>query len=151
MAFDNHEGGDVFNNSSEASDHGAFTDEAELVYGTEAGEDGVVFYGDVACDGGVIGKNDVVADLAFMRDVGVAKKEVVVADSSWGFGGGSSVDGYVFTECVVVADDELSLFATVFEVLGQASNGGKGEGLAAFADDGVTFDNDVAIKLRLSS
>ena len=75
----------------------------------------------------IVGKDGVVADLALVRHMRVAEKEIVVADASWGFGAGAAMDGHVFAEGVVIPNVEVGFLPLELEILGAASKGGKGK------------------------
>jgi len=51
-----------------------FADPAELVGGGQAGNDRIVIDGAVAGETTIVRKNDMIAELAIMRDVAVAKE-----------------------------------------------------------------------------
>ena len=88
-----------------------------------------------------------VVNIAFMGHVGVAKEEIMIANTRRSIGSRASMNGYIFAKCVVVTYDELSLFALLLKILGHSSEHGKGEGPAAFPDSGITFDDDVAVQV----
>ena len=58
-----------------------FPDATELVHGGESGNDGVIIHSDVPGETAVVGKDDVIPQLAIVRDVRVAEEEVVRADA----------------------------------------------------------------------
>ena len=74
------------------------------------------------------------AELAVVCDVGVAKEEVVAADSCRGMFVSSAMDGTVFAEGVSVANFESCWFSFVFEVLGFFADSSEGEKLVVSAD-----------------
>lgn len=81
VPINDHEGRDVLDDFRESADDRVFPDSAELVDGGEAGDDRVVFHGDVSGEAAVVGKNDVISKLAIVSDVGVAEEEIVRADA----------------------------------------------------------------------
>ena len=105
----------------------------------------------VTSNGRVVRENSMVGYLALVSHMGVTQEKVVVADSGGAFWSGSAMDGYVFTEGVVVADKELSLLALVFEILCAAAECCKGVSGAALANDGVLRNSDVAVKMGVST
>lgn len=107
--------------------------------------------GDMACDSGVVGENGVVANMALVGDVGVAKEKVVVSDLSGSVGGGPAMNGDVFSKGVIVPNEQLGLLALVFQVLSSSSKGGKGISIATLTDDGVTLDDDMTAQARIGS
>lgn len=64
-------------NFRKAADDRVFPDAAELVRGGEAGHDGMIANGAVPGETAVVGKDDVIAELAIVGHVGVAEEEVV--------------------------------------------------------------------------
>ena len=77
---------------------------------TETGDDRVVANGNVTRNGSIVREDSVIADLAFVGHVCVAEEEVVISDPSWCIWGGSSVDGDVLSEGVVITDMEMGGF-----------------------------------------
>lgn len=67
----------------------------------------------------------------------------MVADAGGDFLSGATVDGGVFTEGVVVSDEQGGRFANVFQILGDLSDGREGEEGVVLSNGGVAFDNDV--------
>lgn len=106
----------------------------------------MVFDGDVAAEGAVVGEDDVVTDLAVVGDVGVAEEEVIGADAGGDGLVGAAVDGAVFAEDVAVTDDEVGWFAEVLEVLGFSAYGGEGEELVVRADLRGAGEDDVGVE-----
>ena len=86
------------------------------------------------------------ADLAVVGDVRVAQKQVVRADARDGIRVGAAVDRGVFAENIVVADFQIGGISDVFEVLGFASDGRKGEKLVGAAEFRVALENDVRVQ-----
>ena len=106
---------------------------------------------DVAGNGGVVGKDDVVGDMAFVGHVSIAEEEVVVANPGRGVRGRAAMNGHVFAKSIVVTNDELGLLTFVFQVLGSPSDGSKGIGVAALADSGIALDDDMAAEVGMRS
>ncbi len=145
-AFDDHEGGDVADDSAHSADHGHFSDADELVDTGHASDGDVVFDGDVAGDADVVGDGDVVLDLDIVAKVDHGHEVVVVADFGEFALFGSAVDGDVFSEDVVVANLEVGGLAFVLSVLGVAANDGALGEDVVFADGGVGFDGHVGVE-----
>lgn len=120
-------GGHVFIDECAALYHDVRTQVAELVYQCSAADDGVVVYDDFACQLCSVGDDDVVAYAAVVCYVRVGHNQAVVAHDGAAFGGCAAVDGDVFAQGGVVADDGVGFFASEFEVLGYCAYDGTGE------------------------
>jgi hypothetical protein len=67
---------------------------------------------------GSIGHNDIISQFTIVRYVAVGHEEVVISyDGYPDIGGRGPVDGHVFPDCIVVPDNNPSLFAFEFQVL----------------------------------
>ena len=141
------EGAYVLHDFGHAAYHGAGTDLDELVDAAHAADDGVVFYGDVACYAGEAGHDDVVSEVAVMGYVGVSLQHIVGTDAGFAVFAGGAVDGHVFADQVVVADDYGAVFVTELEILGVFPDDGMGVNVVFFShayvlgDDGVGADD----------
>ena len=87
-----------------------------------------------------------VTDDAVVSDVRVAEEEVVIADRGGGVWRGGAVDGCVFAEGVSIANNEISWFAFVFQILRQLANRSEWKEQVIFADAGVSIDHDMGFK-----
>jgi len=56
------------------------------------------------------------------------------------------MDGGIFTEDIMISDDECGGFALVFQVLRFGADGGEGKELIIFTDFGVAVDDDVGVE-----
>ena len=73
---------------------------------------------DMAAEGRSVGQNDVVADVAIVRDVGVSHDQYMASHASQAAAlDGAAVDGDELANLVMVTDLEPSGFAGVGEVL----------------------------------
>lgn len=151
VAIGDDEGGDVLDDFGEAADHGVIADADELMRAAETGDDDVVSDVDVAGEHGGVGQDVVVAELAIVGDVGVGEEEVVVPDGGGLAGAGGAVEGDVFAEDVVVADDQAGGFAGVFQVLAFDADGGEGEKFVPRSDGRAAVDDDVGVQLAIGS
>lgn len=143
VAVNDHKGRHIAHDASKSGNHGVLAHAAELVYRTEAGDDGVVAYGDVACDGGIVREDGVAPDLALVGNMGIAQEEVVVADSSGSLRLGAAMDGDVLAKGIVIANVEVGLLALELQVLRPSAERGKGVGITALTDGGISLDDDV--------
>ena len=101
----------------------------------QAAEDGVIADDDVAGQGRVVGHDDVIAEQAVMRDMGADHEQAVVADPGHHAAAlGAGVDGHMFADDVVAADDQARCLALVFQVLRLVADGGEGKDARALAD-----------------
>ena len=146
IAVGDHVGRDVLNDLRTSAGHGMRPDAAELVCGGEAGNNGVVPDGAMAGEAAIVGKDDVVAELAIVRDVGVAEEKIVRADAGWQLLVGATVDRAVFAEHVVVADLQRRGLADVFQVLGFPADDREGEKLVAFPKNRVRLQDHVGME-----
>src|SRR5690606_34066547 len=97
----------------------------------------------------IVGEDDVVAELAIVRDMHVSHDPVVAAqarDATVLYR--TKVDGDEFTDRVAVADDQLRRFARVLLVLRRSANGSELEDMVVATDGGVTFDHDMRANTR---
>ena len=69
IAIDDGERWDILYDLGAASDDGMLSDAAKLMGTGKAGDDDMILYDDMASKGPVIGEDDVIADLAIVRDV----------------------------------------------------------------------------------
>ncbi len=99
---------------------------------------------DVAPQGGVVGHDDAVAHPAIVGHVGVGQEEVAPAHGGDAAAAGRApVHGGKFPDGVVVADDQLGLFALEFQVLGHLPENRKLKDAAAAADGSEVPDHHV--------
>ena len=83
---------------------------------------------DVAAEGRGVGQNDVVADVAIVRDVGVSHHQYMAAHASQSAAlDGAAVDGDKLANLVMVADLEPRGFAGVGEVLRRHADRAEGK------------------------
>jgi hypothetical protein len=72
---------------------------------------------------GGIGHNDIISQPAIVRDVTVSHQKVIISyDSHPDVGGCGPVDGHIFPDCIVVPDNNPSLFPLEFQVLGACAD-----------------------------
>ncbi len=122
------------------------TDAAELMHGGEATEHNVVLNDDMAREGSVVGKDDVIPHDAVMRDVGVSEEVVIASDDGLRADQGSTIHGAKLAEDVVVTHFEEGGFACIFEVLRLLTDAGVGVELVPFSDRGRAAKGDVVLQ-----
>lgn len=103
VAIDDHEWRYVLNDFGKSADDRMFPDPAELMDRSKAGNDRVILNRHVPREAAVVGKNDVIAELAVMRDVGVTEKQIVRADAGGQFCMRAAMHRAVFAEHVVIS------------------------------------------------
>ena len=88
------------------------------MYRTERAHHSPLSDRDVAAEGRGVGQNDVVADVAIVRDVGISHNQYMASHASQTAAlDGPAVDGDKLANLVMVTDLEPSRFAGVGEVL----------------------------------
>lgn len=128
------------------ADDGMLADPTELVRGGEPRDDRVVTDGDVSGKAAVVGKDDVIPQLAIVRDVGIAEEKIVRADARGQLLMRATVDRAVLTEDVVIAYFQSCRLTDVFEILGFPADGSEGEKLVAFPKAGVALQDDMRVQ-----
>ncbi len=146
ISIHDHERRHVLHHLRATADDRVFPDPAELMRRGEAGNDGVVLDDDVAGEAHGIGQNDVVAELAIVRDVRVAEKQVMRADPRRHIAVRAAVDGGVFPENIQIADLQVSRIADVFQILRLSADRGEGEKFVRAADFRVPIDHDMGVQ-----
>jgi len=75
----------------------------------------MILYLHVSCQGGAVGQNGRIADNTIMGNMDIAHKQVPGTDcGNAPVRHGAAVDGDVFPDLVIVADDEFRVLAPVF-------------------------------------
>ena len=98
----------------------------------------------MAGQGRVVRHDDMVADLAVMRDVSAHHEQAAVANAGHhaaAFGAG--IHRHVFADRVMAADHETRFLAAVFQILGLEADRGEGEDARLFADRCAPVDDDM--------
>lgn len=117
IAVDDHEWWHVLHDFRESADDRMFPDPAELMGRGESRDNRVIPDHAVPCQAAVVGKNDVIAKLAVVGDMGVAEKQIVRADPSRKFFMRATVDGAVFAKNIVITYLKRGWLADVFQIL----------------------------------
>ena len=146
IAIDDHERRNVLNDFRTAADDRVLANTTKLMNGGQARNNGVVAYFDMSRERTVIRENHMVADLAVMRYVSIAKKQIVRTDACRDFVMGTSVDGGIFSKNVMRPNQQMSRLANVFQILRLATDGGERKKFIIFADPRRTFDHDVRMQ-----
>jgi hypothetical protein len=122
-----------------------FPDLAELVNTGEAAEYGIVINDDMTGQRGVVGKNDVAADDAIVRDVDIGHDPVAVPNLCPASAMiRAPVNRAVFTDNITVTDFKRGIPVLVkFLVLGIITDGAELEYPVGFADPCRAFNHDM--------
>ena len=123
-----------------------FADPAKLMNGGQARNDRVILDHDVAGQTYGIRKNDVVAELAVVGDVGITKQEIVRADPRWQAFMSAAMHRGVFPEYIVVSDFQKRRLAQIFQILGFSADHGERKKLIAAPEFRVAFQNDMGVQ-----
>ena len=77
VTVDDRERWDVLNDLGDSSGNGMRSYLAELMDGGEAGNDSIVRDVNMASEGSVVGKDDIISDLAIVCDVSVGEAKII--------------------------------------------------------------------------
>ena len=123
-------------------------DARELMDARAGAEDGEVADLAVSGDHRVVGHDDVVADAAIVRHMGVGEEEAPIADDRLhGPVTCAGMHGDAFADDAIGADRQGGRLAGVFQILRSVADHGEREDLGAGADAGVACDDDVALQV----
>src|SRR5258707_1256157 len=99
-------------------------DSYKVVHRAERAHRGPLFHGNVASQGRGVGHDDVIANRAVMRDVGVGHDKNVVTEAGYAAAfRRASIDGYELTDHVVVAHLQARRLAGIADVLRREADG----------------------------
>ncbi len=119
-------------------------DAAELMHAAVGADVHPIVDGHVAGERHAVAQNDVIADAAIVRHVGVGHQQVVAADAGdQAAARGAAVDGDELADAVAVADARLGALAFIFQILRGHADGAVREEDVVFADPGGAFQVDV--------
>jgi hypothetical protein len=128
------------------------------MHGGEAAEGRVILEGDMTCERCIVDEDDMIADLAVMRDMGAGEEKTIIAnacDMATAFG--AAIHGHMLADRVMRANDKPALLAAIFLILGRAAQHREGMDFAALSDlgppgyDGMRVDLDTIAKRHLRS
>jgi len=117
-------GWNIFREGSASLYHGTNANACLGIFNDTTGEDDGILNQTVACNLRTIAEDAAVSNLGVMRDVCTLHQEVVVADGGLSAAMCGTVDDYILSDNVVVADDALRLLPSEFEVLRQCTDDG---------------------------
>ena len=114
----------------------------ELVHQGEAAQGDTVPDMNMACQRGVVCKNNVTPNFAVMGNVAIRHNQVMVTDTRYtATPHGSTVKGGRFSNDVVIANNKLSGFVFVAQILGRLAKAYKRVDLAVFANGAGARNN----------
>jgi hypothetical protein len=116
----------------------------ELVHGTHPCQDRMISHGYVPGYLRVVAENDIVPDLAVMRDMRVGHNQAVPANRSGKPVLGTAMDGNKFPDGGIVANVHGRFFTFEFQVLGGGGQHGAWKDPAVAADAGAFHDRNIA-------
>ena len=147
IAVYNNEGAYVLDDFGHAANHGTGTDFDKLMDTAHASDDCMVFYGDVTGCSGEGAHDDMIPKVAVMGHMGVSLEHIVGAYPGFTIFAGGSVDGDVFTNQVMIAENDGGVFTGKFQVLRVFADDGMGVNMVffphpyVFRNDGVSPDD----------
>ena len=117
VAVYDHEGAYVLDDLGHAAYHGTGADLHKLVDAAHSADDCMVFHCYMACHAGEGAHNDMVTEVAVVSHMGVSLEHIVGAYAGFAVFAGSSVDSHIFTDQVMIAENDGGVFAGKFQVL----------------------------------
>ena len=130
-----------------AADHRVVADAHELVHRAQPAEHGEVAHLHMARQRGVVGRDDVRADPAVVRDMAAHHEQAAVADAGQPPAALSAgVHGDVLADLAVGADGQPRALARELQVLRLRAEGCEGEDARARPDLGLARDADMGIE-----
>lgn len=130
---------------------GMFANPTKLVHCTETSNDGEIVDVDMARQSAVIGEDHGVSNHAVMGNMGVGQEMVAVADHGPIIPSGGAVRGDKFPETIVVADNQMSRFALVLQILGLLTDGAVSEKAVAITDLGRAAYGHMMLQLAVGT
>src|SRR5690606_4715867 len=115
---------------------------AELMHRRKAAQKHPVSQMYMASQSRIVGENDVIAQLAIVRDMHVSHDPVIAAQAGNAFVlHCAAIDGDALAYRVAITDDQLRRFIRILLVLRRGAYGGKLENLVVAPYRGVTFNH----------
>ena len=134
-------GDDIVLDPGEAADEGVRADPDELMRRRPAAEDRRVADLAMARQHHVVGEDDVVAELAIMRDMGIGEEHAARPDDRLrAAAGGAGIHRDALADQAILADPEAHRLAAIFEVLRLMADRGEGKDARPRADLRVARD-----------
>jgi hypothetical protein len=112
----------------------------------QSSQDGMVFNFDMSGEGCSISHDHMIVNDAVMSDMGIGHKKIVMSNNRYPAAFlGASVDGNVFSENVIISDDQFGISSPIFQILRDITNGGEGENSAPLSNLGGSLDYDMSV------
>ncbi len=146
VAIDDHERRHVLHDFGKPADDRMFPDPAKLMRGGKAGNDRVISDHTMPREAAVVRKNDVIAELAVVRDMGVAEKQIVRADPGRELLMRAAMHRAVFAEDVMITHLKCGWLTDVFQILGLTADHREGEKLVMFSKGRGAFQHHMAVE-----
>ena len=109
---------------------------AELVHQGEAAEDSPVTNLDMTGQGAIIDQHRIIADHTIVTDMNIGHQQIVITDGGLGpVLDRTPVDGDIFANSIVIADDEASGLITIFQIWRRLADTGELVDVVARAND----------------
>ena len=141
---------DVSRDARQAANEGVGANSGPLMDAGEAAYDCVITNRDMTGERHAVDDNDVVADVAIMRDMGPDHQVAIIFDPSQAATvSRSPMHRDMFADDAVGPDLNRRLFAAIADVLRRAANDGVGVNLRAWPDARLSLDDDVAMQDRV--
>jgi hypothetical protein len=87
------------------------------MHGGQAAHHRVVAYLDMAGQRSIIRKDNLISDLAIMSDMTVGEKVSAMANGGFALICGATVNRHKFAKGVLIANEEIGWFSSIFQVL----------------------------------
>src|SRR5450830_107728 len=99
---------------------------------------------DVPCQGGIVGQDNIVTELAIMGDMYISHDPVIIANArNVGVLGSAQIKGDKFANSIAIADFQPGWFAGIFFVLRGSTQRAELENLVVPPYRGMPLDNDM--------
>src|SRR5271169_1512077 len=149
ITTDHHVRRQVLEQQAASADHHMRTNLAKLVHANKTAENGEIVHAHMPGQLHAVGKDDVAANMAVVRQMHICHDPVVVADlRDTGVLRGTDVEGTVFADDIVVTDFQPHWFASVFLVLRDAAQRVELENAVVLANASVPFDHHMRADRR---
>ena len=134
----------------EATDHRQFADLHELMDGDVSRQYRFATDCHVSAEQNAVDQYRFVSDGTIVANMSPCHHEATLADASRGIGGGSAMDGHVFSQCCTVANAAMTDRSTKREILWKITNNTTGMNAAVASDVRVAEQMNVGTHRRIS-
>jgi hypothetical protein len=117
--------------------------------GGKTAECRMILDSDMACERCVINEDDVVADLAIMRDMGAGEEKTMAPHAGYMTAAfGAAIHGDMLTNRVVTANHKPALLASILPILRRSAKDREGVNFAAVSNFGPPADDRMRVNLN---